>query len=60
MALVGIGIDRLDLAFLYINEAVRRLAGLGDKRPLWIRDRPAHAAQCLNVRRGEWSTLHLA
>ena len=32
MALAGIGIDDLDLAFLDVNEAIRRCAGPREKR----------------------------
>ena len=60
MAFVGIGIYHLDLAFLDINEAIRRVAGPRDKRTLGIVGYLAQTTQCFDVRRGEWGALHLA
>jgi hypothetical protein len=60
MAFVGIGIHNLDLAFLYIDEAIHRGTGSRQKRTCGVARDLARGTQGLNVRRGQRDTLHLA
>ncbi len=60
MAFVGIGIHYLDLAFLYVHEAIHRVTGSREKRTCRIARGLARGTQGLNVRRGQRDTLHLA
>src|ERR1700677_349939 len=60
MALVGIGIDHLDLAILDINEAIRRFTGSSEKHSRRIHHDLARGAQRLDMRRSERRALHLA
>ena len=60
MALVSIGIDHLDLAFLDVDKAIHRLAGPREKRTRRIAGELARSAQRSNVRCGQRGSLHLA